>query len=233
MIFPMIMAWLYFVACATPATNSAASHESNRVVVAVYALAKLVQFTLPLVWIWYVDRANLGGLRPSFRSVALGVTFGLLAAAAILVVYLGFLRGSDLFEKTPALVRQKVSDFGAASPARFIFLSVFLAGIHSLLEEYYWRWFVFGELQRIVPIWLAIFFSSLAFMGHHVIVLGIYFPARVLTAAIPFSLAVAFGGGVWAWLYHRTGSIYSPWLSHLIVDTALMAVGYDMLFVGP
>jgi membrane protease YdiL (CAAX protease family) len=47
---------------------------------------------------------------------------------------------------------------------------------------------------------------------------------------LPFSLAVGAGGAVWSWLYHRTGSIYSPWISHLIIDAAIMAVGYDLLY---
>jgi membrane protease YdiL (CAAX protease family) len=39
------------------------------------------------------------------------------------------------------------------------------------------------------------------------------------------------GGMVWAWLYWRTGSIYAPWLSHLLIDAAIFTAGYDLLFV--
>ncbi len=67
-------------------------------------------------------------------------------------------------------------------------------------------------------------------MGHHVIVLWVYFPGRFAAAVVPFSLAIAFGGAVWAWLYHRTGSLLGPWLSHAIVDFAVMAIGYDLAF---
>jgi membrane protease YdiL (CAAX protease family) len=53
------------------------------------------------------------------------------------------------------------------------------------------------------------------------------------TAVLPFSLCVAFGGAAWAWIYHRSGSIYSVWLSHLLVDAAILVIGYDMVFVLP
>jgi uncharacterized protein len=43
-----------------------------------------------------------------------------------------------------------------------------------------------------------------------------------------FSLSVAVGGAFWAWLYQRTGSLYGPWLSHLLVDAAIFLVGYDL-----
>jgi membrane protease YdiL (CAAX protease family) len=38
------------------------------------------------------------------------------------------------------------------------------------------------------------------------------------------------GGVIWAWLYHQSGSVWSAWLSHLIVDAALFVVGYDPFF---
>ena len=56
------------------------------------------------------------------------------------------------------------------------------------------------------------------------------------TGGVPASAGrggVATGGAVWAWLYERTGSLWAAWLSHLLVDTAIMAVGYDLVFVGP
>jgi len=49
------------------------------------------------------------------------------------------------------------------------------------------------------------------------------------------SLGVAVGGIFWAWLYHRSGSLYGPWLSHLLIDAAIFVVGYDLvsdLFLG-
>jgi hypothetical protein len=81
-----------------------------------------------------------------------------------------------------------------------------------------------------MPWRLALVLSSLAFMGHHVIVLAVYLPGAFATAVVPFSLCVAVGGGVWAWLYHHTGTIYANWLGHLLVDAAILVVGYAMVF---
>jgi hypothetical protein len=50
------------------------------------------------------------------------------------------------------------------------------------------------------------------------------------TLVVPFSLCVAAGGAFWAWLYHRSGSLFAAWISHLQVDVAIMAVGYEMVF---
>ena len=43
-------------------------------------------------------------------------------------------------------------------------------------------------------------------------------------------MCVAAGGAMWAWLYQRTGTIYSSWISHLLIDAAILIVGYDMVF---
>jgi membrane protease YdiL (CAAX protease family) len=120
--------------------------------------------------------------------------------------------------------------FGMTTPVRYLLFAVPFCLGHSLLEEYYWRWFVFGNLQRWIPVWPAIVLSSLAFMAHHVVILFVYFPGRFWSAAMPFSLCVAVGGAVWAWLYHCTKSLYAPWVSHAIVDIAIFAVGFDMIF---
>ena len=47
--------------------------------------------------------------------------------------------------------------------------------------------------------------------------------------AAPLSLGVAVGGAVWSWAYRRSGSLLGPWLSHILVDTGIMLIGYDLL----
>ncbi len=110
-------------------------------------------------------------------------------------------------------------------------LAVFYSAIHSLLEEYYWRWFVFGQLSRICHIPMAIAVSSIGFAAHHVLVLGLYFgysgPAAMFT--LLFTMAIVIGGAFWAWLYRASNSLISSWLSHALIDAAIFAIGYTML----
>lgn len=192
-------------------------------------LGKLVQFGFPLVFVWFVDRSQIGF--PSFQSkgLILGVSFGLLAALAIFGLYLAVLRDFLLAGDTPGKIIEKLNELNCNTPLKFLLLAAFYSLLHSLLEEYYWRWFVFGWLRRYWSLWPAVVVSSLGFMAHHVILLVIYFPEHIWDLAVPFSLCVAIGGGVWAWLYERSKSIYALWISHLIVDAAIMAVGFDMV----
>ncbi len=129
------------------------------------------------------------------------------------------------FEVPRQAILAKVQGFGIRSTAAYVGLGVFYALFHSGLEEYYWRWFVFGQLTRVAPLKAAIVISSLGFMAHHVLLLAMYFGwASPLT--LFFSLSIAIGGALWAWLYHWSGSISGPWVSHLLVDAGIFGIGF-------
>jgi membrane protease YdiL (CAAX protease family) len=111
---------------------------------------------------------------------------------------------------------------------KYVLLAAFYSLFHSLLEEYYWRWFVFRQLKRLSPLWVAIVISALGFTAHHVIVLHVFFKDAPLLVAL-LSVAVGVGGCFWARLYARTGSLLAPWLSHLLIDAGIFLVGYDLV----
>jgi membrane protease YdiL (CAAX protease family) len=227
MTFPALMAWLYFIVLAGPSRNGA-----NLGLVLAFAAGKVVQFSFPVLYQWAAEGRRLRLQRPHFNGMAQGLGFGLAVAGAIGLLYHFALQDFLVQAGAPAKIRAKVVEFGLDTPAGFMLLAAFIAVLHSLLEEYYWRWFVFGRLRQLVPVSVAVLVANLAFMAHHVIVLSVYLPGpgQFWKAVLPLSMGVAAGGAVWSWLYHHSGSIYSPWVSHLVIDAALMAVGYDLLF---
>ncbi|HLJ92373.1 MAG TPA: CPBP family intramembrane glutamic endopeptidase [Gemmataceae bacterium] len=229
MCFPAVMAWLYFVVLAQPMRETG---RPSAAALAAYLAGKVIQFGFPIFWLLRVERRRLRPAVPSFQGLSIGLVFGIAVTALILGTYHGLLKNSPILADLPGRIRDKLILFHAQTPGRYLGLAVFLAGFHSLMEEYYWRWFVFGELRRRLPVALAIALSALAFMAHHVIVLAVYLPQHFFAAALPFALCVAAGGAMWAWLYHRTGTIYSSWISHLVIDAAILTVGYELVF-GP
>ena len=97
------------------------------------------------------------------------------------------------------------------------------------MEEYYWRWFVFKRFLSHRPLVQSVAISSVGFMAHHVIILGMFFGFENWMTYV-FSIGVAFGGAAWAWIYNRSGNLYAAWISHAFVDAAIFWVGYDILF---
>jgi membrane protease YdiL (CAAX protease family) len=147
--------------------------------------------------------------------------------AGALTLYHGWLKPAGHLVDAGEPISQKLKGFGLTSVGKYAAFAVFVSLAHSLLEEYYWRWFVFGGLRKLMPWKTAMVVSSVGFMSHHVIILATYFGWGTL-ATPAFSLGVAAGGIVWAWIYHRSNSLWAVWLSHLIVDVAIMVVGYDL-----
>jgi membrane protease YdiL (CAAX protease family) len=193
-----------------------------------YAVAKSLQFIFPLVWVWAVLRQSIRPQRPTRDGLVLGLAFGLATLVAAWLVYRQWLSGTPAFSAAAAKIFEKIMGFGVNSLWKYAALALFYSAFHSLLEEYYWRWFVFGQLRHLTRAWPAILTSAAGFTAHHVVVLATFFGWS--SPAVPLlSLAVGVGGVFWAWLYDRSGSLYGPWFSHLLVDAAIFLVGYDLL----
>jgi membrane protease YdiL (CAAX protease family) len=196
-----------------------------------YSATKVVQFSFPVVWIWLVSRKRAAGGTPALPVRGRGVFLAIVSGLAILGLVVGLWRpivaASPAFERAPAAVAGKVESFGIDSGLKFLLLAAFYSVIHSFLEEYYWRWFVFGRMRRRLPFATAMVVSSLAFTAHHVLVVG-YFLGSFGLLTLCVSLVVTAAGLLWAWLYERTGHLAGPWISHALADAALMWVGYLM-----
>ena len=219
LVFPSIATWVYFVF---------AAQFSVGVQQTTYLLVKIIQFAFPAVWVWLVLRERPKYRRPDARGLALGAAFSIVVVGAGWSVFAMLLRETTLFSAAAPKINEKILQFGIDSTWKYAILGVFYSLFHSLIEEYYWRWFVFRQLRAVVSLWPAIFVSAIGFMAHHVIVLSEFFKDAPWLAGLLAS-AVAVGGAFWAWLYERTGSLYSAWLSHLLIDGGIFWVGHELV----
>ena len=171
-------------------------------------------------------------VRPSWSKrpgTLLGGLFGLLVMVAMLGLYHGAIKSMPFFQEPAEKITRKIAGLGFDSLWAYAALGLFYAAFHSLLEEYYWRWFVFRQLDGLTSTIMAIGISSLGFMAHHVVLLASFFGWLSPFTWI-FSFSVALGGAFWAWLYRRSGSLFPSWLSHALVDSAIFLIGYDLAF---
>jgi membrane protease YdiL (CAAX protease family) len=216
--FPSLITWIYFIWLAR---DTAAAQQTAMVV------GKTIQFVFPLAWVFLIRRERLS-LRPTgTQGIVEGIGFGVLILILIVLAYHFWFKPAGYLGAAGATICGKLTGMGVGDLPAYVALAVFYSLVHSFLEEYYWRWFVYGQLRRLVSVPAAIAVSSLAFMAHHVLVLGFYF-GWFSAPTVLFSLSVAVGGAYWAWLYQRSGSLLGPWLSHLLIDAAIFLIGYDL-----
>jgi len=192
----------------------------------IYGFSKVWIAVLPLVWLRYVEhgRFSLSPMRrdEAARGIGVGTALGLVISAVILGGYL--LLGSALLDPERIVETARQNDLH--EPWRFFAFSVYLIGVNSLIEEYVWRWFVFRKCEALVGGRIAIVLSALLFTAHHVVALRVQMP---WTPALLCSAGVFIGGAAWSWCYLRYRSIWPGYISHAIVDLAILAIGWDLI----
>ena len=194
-----------------------------------YTATKIFLLVYPLLFLRWI---GLGGLTrreerpapwPSWKTVIWsGLGSGALIAgvgALLMLTPLG-----DLVRAGAGEVGEHADDLGFRR--HFILFAVFLSVIHSGLEEFYWRWFVYGQIRRKCPRWAGHTIASVGFAAHHLVVTAQFFP---LALALFLTACVAVGGLIWTLMYERQGTLVGAWLSHFGVDVLLMVVGYQLL----
>jgi uncharacterized protein len=190
-----------------------------------YAVCKVWILILPVLWLKRVERApfslsppRLGGFLPSAIT-------GVVISLAIVLVYLWL--GRRWID--PESFRSKALERGFGRPIPYLVLVGYLTIFNALLEEYVWRWFVYRRCEELLPRWVAVAASAAFFTLHHVLALGLQFSWTVTALG---SLGVFVGGCVWSGLYARYRSVWPAYVSHAIVDAAIFAIGYAILFGG-
>ena len=220
MIFPFVLTLIYFVLLAGQETGL-----QNMV----FGALKVVQFGFPAFYVFFILRESLSlpvSKQPAWR---MSIGFGAAVFLAVIGIYFGLLKGTASYDVLQTKVLEKVQGFGLNSVGGYSAFALFYCIVHSALEEYYWRWFVFKRLRDPLGPWPAIIMSSVAFMAHHVVLMVVFFGIASPLAWF-FSICVAVGGGMWAWLYQRSDHLIAIWVCHAMVDAALFFVGYDLIF---
>lgn len=192
----------------------------------VYGLAKLFILLWPLLatflFLRHRSRLPRKSLREHLSAVPAGLILGLIIAGAMAILMATPV--GDVVRAGAPAVKAKVVALGFLES--FVWFALFVTLFHSLLEEYYWRWFVYGNLRDVIPRPAAHAIAAIGFSLHHIVVTAQFFP---LGWALFFSFSVAVGGWFWSMLFQRQGTLMGAWVCHAVVDAALMILGWHLL----
>ena len=212
MVMPSVMTVLYFVLLPGTTVGRGLYLSMKILLVAWPLVATRLVLGEPLAF-----RTGEGG--PSTLRVALvGLGIGI-GIVAVMFLLMGTPLG-EVVRQGATRIRTRLEGMGVLD--HFLVFALFLSLAHSLIEEVYWRWFVFGNLHRLTRPWMACLASAFAFSAHHVVVLSQFFPLWMATF---LSLNVGLGGAIWSLLLVRQRSLLGAWLSHMVVDLGIMAIG--------
>jgi membrane protease YdiL (CAAX protease family) len=92
---------------------------------------------------------------------------------------------------------------------------------NSVVEEIYWRGYVFLKLKETVKPLTAVVLSSLFYASYHLLTTGALFSFNY---ALLCTAAIFTAGFFWAFIRLKTNSIWFPIITHLFADLGVMLV---------
>lgn len=111
------------------------------------------------------------------------------------------------------------------SKDNFIYVAIYISFINSLLEEFFFRGFIFINLNKTMPSILSYSISSFAFSVYHVAILSNWFNPILFIVAL---VSLFIGGLIFNWLNEKNDNIYNSWLVHMFANFAINTIGLMM-----
>ncbi len=108
----------------------------------------------------------------------------------------------------------------------FLFVSLYISFVNSLLEEFFFRGFLFRNMKELSGSRAAYSVSALLFAAYHIAMMLGWFGLG-LNALVLLGLTV--GGLIFNWLNEKLGCIYGSWLTHMFANFAINTIGFLLL----
>ncbi|MBQ9921327.1 MAG: CPBP family intramembrane metalloprotease [Clostridia bacterium] len=184
------------------------------------SLVKLFIFLIcPIIYSMFDKDLDI---KPIFKPNKNGIKLALCLCIPIYAVILGgYLLLKDVFDFS-GITSALTNNIGVNGD-NFIFVSLYISFVNSLLEEFFFRGFSFLTLRRISSSKFAYIFSAAVFSLYHVAMMIGWFSAGVFIII----LAGLFAGGlIFNYLNDKSGTIYPSWFVHMFANFAINTVGF-------
>jgi len=120
----------------------------------------------------------------------------------------------------------KLTQNAGVTKENFLYISLYISFVNSLLEEFFFRGFLFTNLQQLSTRRFAHGFSAVTFAAYHVAMMLGWFslPLFLLVMA-----GLTVGGLIFNYLNQRLGTVYISWLVHMCANFAINTIGFILL----
>ncbi|MGD9676872.1 MAG: CPBP family intramembrane glutamic endopeptidase [Vulcanibacillus sp.] len=112
--------------------------------------------------------------------------------------------------------------------SNIIYYGLYLAFINSLLEEFFFRGFIFLNLKKLNLRRSAYFISSAAFTIYHMANIQNWFSIGLFLFVI---IGLFAGGVIFNYLDDKQNTFFNSWFVHICADLAIVLVGFKIFGV--
>lgn len=187
------------------------------------SVIKIIMFLLiPLIYTSYDKNIKIKDIfkEKSKKKLFVSMLLGLLVYILILSTYLLLRNFIDLNS-----IKNILSENLNVNKNNFIFIALYISFVNSLLEEFFFRGFIFLNLNKLIKPKYAYIISSMAFAVYHLAIMGSWFNLGVFFLAM---VGLFIGGVIFNYLNVSNSNIYGSWLVHMMANFAINTVGFMM-----
>ncbi|HHX59994.1 MAG TPA: CPBP family intramembrane metalloprotease [Epulopiscium sp.] len=159
----------------------------------------------------------------SRKSLGFSLLLGIGIYMVILGAYFVLKRFIDL-SNIMIMLDQKAN----VDKSNFIGVALYISFVNSLLEEFFFRGFLFLNLIRISSRKLAYLISAFVFSLYHVAIMGSWFNPVIFIVAM---IGLFVGALIFNYLNEKDENIYNSWMVHMMANLSINTVGLIMFGV--
>ena len=191
-----------------------------------YAVKSVIKIGVFLLIPFILSRFASGvQFREVFRFSIKGVLLSLGLGVAVYGVILGgYFLLRNVFDFSN-IVDSLISNAGV-SRENFLYVSLYISFANSLLEEFFFRGFLFTNLKCSANRGLAYGFSTGAFALYHVAMMTGWFSPLLFLLVMA---GLAAGGIIFNRLNEKLETICASWIVHMFANFAINTVGFILM----
>lgn len=184
------------------------------------SIIKIIMFLLiPLMYSLCTRDSSIRNLlKADKKGFLFALVLGIIIYVIILGAYFAFRNIFDFSGLTSSLGKTT-----GVNKDNFLWVSIYISFINSLLEEFFFRGFAFITLKKIVSKNFAYIFSSALFALYHIAMMIGWFGVPVIL----ISLAGLFAGGmIFNKFDDKRDNIILSWLVHMFANFSINTIGF-------
>ena len=152
------------------------------------------------------------------KGIGVALLLGAVVCGIVLGAYCIFKNVFDFSNVASALTNST-----GVNKSNFLYVAVYISLVNSMMEEFFFRGFVFKNLSGKKT---AYVFSSLLFAAYHTAMMIGWFDIYVFLLVM---LGLTVGGIMFNILNEKFSTVYVSWIVHMFANFAINTIGFILL----
>lgn len=187
----------------------------------VKSIIKVCLFLLiPLIY-FLINKEEIGELKKLFRPRKNELIISLVLGICIFGIIIG---GYFLLKDTIDFsgITENLTSSAGVNKNNFIYVSLYISFVNSLIEEFFFRGYAFISLKKIISRKLAYSISAGLFAIYHIGMTSGMFNIGLFILTL---VGLYIGGIIFNILNEKSENIYCSWIVHMFANFAINTIG--------